>query len=64
MPRWTIADFAALQIRAVTVPIYPTNTPEQAAYILQNADVKVVLWVSRHNLMLHSANLNNAQSCV
>ncbi len=42
MPRWTIADFAALQIRAVTVPIYPTNTPEQAAYILQNADVKVV----------------------
>lgn len=42
MPRWTIADFAALQIRAVPVPIYPTNTPEQAAYILQNADVKVV----------------------
>ncbi|EEW07231.1 AMP-dependent synthetase/ligase [Vibrio mimicus] len=42
MPRWTIADFAALQIRAVTVPIYPTNTPEQAAYILQNADAKVV----------------------
>jgi len=42
MPRWTIADFAALQIRAVTVPIYPTNTPDQAAYILQNADVKIV----------------------
>ena len=26
MPQWTIADFAALQVRAVTVPIYPTNT--------------------------------------
>ncbi|MCG6214698.1 long-chain fatty acid--CoA ligase [Vibrio furnissii] len=42
MPQWTIADFAALQIRAVTVPIYPTNTAEQAAYILQDADVKVL----------------------
>ncbi len=27
MPKWTIADLAALQIRAVTVPLYPTNTP-------------------------------------
>ncbi len=42
MPRWTIADFAALQIRAITVPIYPTNTADQAAYIVQNADVKVL----------------------
>lgn len=42
MPRWTIADFASLQLRAVTVPIYATNTPAQAAYILDNADVKVL----------------------
>ncbi len=42
MPRWTIADFASLQVRAVTVPIYSTNTPAQAAYILDNADVKVL----------------------
>ncbi|WP_413285776.1 AMP-dependent synthetase/ligase [Vibrio sp. MA40-2] len=42
MPRWSIADIAALQIRAITVPIYPTNTVEQSAYILQNADVKVL----------------------
>ncbi|EGA71892.1 long-chain acyl-CoA synthetase [Vibrio sinaloensis DSM 21326] len=42
MPQWTVADFAALQLRAVTVPIYPTNTPAQSAYILQNADVKVL----------------------
>ncbi|EKO3675462.1 long-chain fatty acid--CoA ligase [Vibrio metschnikovii] len=42
MPRWTIADFAALQARLVTVPIYPTNTPEQCAYILHNADAKVL----------------------
>ncbi|WP_282176944.1 AMP-dependent synthetase/ligase [Vibrio nereis] len=42
MPQWTVADFAALQLRAVTVPIYPTNTAAQSAYILQNADVKVL----------------------
>jgi len=42
MPRWTIADFATLQLRGVTVPIYPTSTPAQAAYILNNADVKVL----------------------
>ncbi len=42
MPRWSIADFAAMQVRAITVPIYPTNTADQSAYILQNADVKVL----------------------
>ena len=41
-PRWTIADFAALQVRAVSVPIYPTNTLEQAAYIVRDAQVKVL----------------------
>ncbi|MCG9680041.1 long-chain fatty acid--CoA ligase [Vibrio sp. Isolate24] len=42
MPQWTIADIAALQARAVTVPIYPTNTAAQSSYILQNADVRIL----------------------
>lgn len=42
MPEWTIADIATLQLRGVTVPIYPTNTAAQAAYIIDNADVKVL----------------------
>ncbi|MGF1771941.1 long-chain fatty acid--CoA ligase [Vibrio wakamikoensis] len=42
MPKWTIADLAALQVRAVTVPIYPTNTPAQTSYIVQNADVRIL----------------------
>ncbi len=42
MPRWTIADFAALYSRCVTVPIYPTSTPQQAAYIINNADVRIL----------------------
>ncbi|UJF19139.1 long-chain fatty acid--CoA ligase [Vibrio sp. SS-MA-C1-2] len=42
MPQWTIADFAALQVRGVTVPIYPTNTTDQAAFIINNADAKIL----------------------
>ncbi|MDN3608206.1 AMP-dependent synthetase/ligase [Vibrio ostreicida] len=42
MPQWTIADFAALQVRAVTVPIYPSNTAAQSEYILKNADVRIL----------------------
>jgi long-chain acyl-CoA synthetase len=42
IPQWSIADIGALQVRAVTVPIYPTNTPKQASYILQDADAKIL----------------------
>ena len=42
MPRWTIADIAALQIRAITVPIYATNTAQQAEFILNHADVRIL----------------------
>ena len=43
MPEWTIADLAILFSRAVTVPIYPTSTPKQAAYILRDANVRILL---------------------
>lgn len=42
MARWTITDFASMQIRAVPVPIYPTNTPTQAAYIVNDADIRIL----------------------
>jgi long-chain acyl-CoA synthetase len=42
MPRWTVTDFAALYNRCVTVPIYPTNTAQQAAYVLNDADVRIL----------------------
>lgn len=42
MPEWTIADYAAMQIRAVAVPIYSTNTAKQAAYIINNADIRIL----------------------
>ncbi len=43
MPEWTIADLATLLCRAVTVPVYPTSTPGQVAYILRDAQVRILL---------------------
>lgn len=42
MPQWTIADIAILQIRAIPVPIYATNSCEQATYVVNHAEIKVL----------------------
>lgn len=39
-PEWLIADFAALQIGVVDVPLYPTISPSEYEYILNDAEVK------------------------
>lgn len=41
-PEWAIADFAILSIKAVSVPIYATNTAKQAEYIAGDADLKII----------------------
>lgn len=56
MPRWTICDIATLQIRAVTVPIYATNTAKQAEYIINDADVKI-LFVGDQEQLDHSLEI-------
>jgi long-chain acyl-CoA synthetase len=42
-PRWLIADFATLSLGAVTVPIYPTLTSKQIAYILEDSDAEALI---------------------
>ncbi|HPF07809.1 MAG TPA: long-chain fatty acid--CoA ligase [Spirochaetota bacterium] len=39
---WTIADLGILGIKAVNVPIYPTNSKEEAKYIIDEAGIKVI----------------------
>ncbi|WP_370459717.1 long-chain fatty acid--CoA ligase [Aquitalea sp. LB_tupeE] len=40
-PEWVIVDFALQQIGAISVPLYPTCTLEDARYILEHAAVKL-----------------------
>jgi long-chain acyl-CoA synthetase len=40
---WAVADFAALAIGAVDVPLYPTLTPEQIGYMLRDCGAKVLV---------------------
>ena len=39
---WVIADMGILCLGAVTVPVYPTNTPEQIAYMLNHSGARMV----------------------
>ncbi|MBW8362263.1 MAG: long-chain fatty acid--CoA ligase [Kaistella sp.] len=40
---WITFDLAVLSIGAITVPVYSTNNQEQAAYILEDSESKIVL---------------------
>jgi long-chain acyl-CoA synthetase len=44
---WAIADLGIQAARAVTVPIYATNTPEQIEYVLNHAEAKIVFVSNR-----------------
>ncbi|QGH60593.1 AMP-dependent synthetase/ligase [Serratia proteamaculans] len=37
---WSLADLAVLRLRGVSVPLYATNTPAQAAFIINDADIR------------------------
>lgn len=41
-PEWNFVDFALQQIGAVSVPMYPTITSEDYAYIFNHAEVKMI----------------------
>ena len=49
-PEWTIADFAALALGAVTVPIYSTQTPDQTSFILNDSGARVIAVSTKNQL--------------
>ncbi|AFU70538.1 long-chain acyl-CoA synthetase [Psychroflexus torquis ATCC 700755] len=42
MPEWITADIAIMSIRAVTVPIYATNSKKEVEYIVNDAEINLV----------------------
>ena len=42
MPEWTQADLGILAARGVSVPLYPTSTPAQARFIVQDAGLRIL----------------------
>ena len=46
-PEWAIADYACLTLRAADVPIYPTLTAKQIAYILRDSGATAVFVSSK-----------------
>jgi long-chain acyl-CoA synthetase len=47
---WVVADFACLMLGAVVVPIYPTLTAEQTAYILRDSGARAIFVSSETQL--------------
>jgi long-chain acyl-CoA synthetase len=42
-PEWAFADLAILSLGAATVPIYPTSSLKECRYVLEHAEVSLVL---------------------
>jgi long-chain acyl-CoA synthetase len=40
--QWVVCDLAISAARAITVPIYGSNTPDEVRYVLQNSEAKVL----------------------
>jgi long-chain acyl-CoA synthetase len=49
-PHWPTVDFATLGLGAVLVPVYPTLTSDQAAYVINDCGAKIVFVESRERL--------------
>jgi long-chain acyl-CoA synthetase len=59
-PEWHIADMAILSVGAVTVPVYPTSSSSQVAYVLHDSGAKVCFVESAEQLakvLLHLEDL-------
>ncbi|HEY5664481.1 MAG TPA: long-chain fatty acid--CoA ligase [Ilumatobacter sp.] len=49
-PEWHVADLATLSIGAVTVPVYPTSSASQVAYVLRDSGARLCFVESAEQL--------------
>jgi long-chain acyl-CoA synthetase len=62
MPEWTISDLGIMSLNAVSVPIYATNTSEQAKYIIHEAEVRF-LFVGEEEQYLKALEVYAQDNC-
>jgi long-chain acyl-CoA synthetase len=43
MPEWIISDISIMGVRAVTIPIYATNSKKETEYLVNDAEIPVLL---------------------
>ncbi|PSR22210.1 MAG: long-chain fatty acid--CoA ligase [Sulfobacillus acidophilus] len=59
-PDWVLADYAILCADGVTVPIYPSSTPDQVRHICEDAEVR---WAIVENSIM-AAKLPDFSHCI
>lgn len=66
-PQWHIADLAILSVGAVTVPVYPTSSSPQVAYVLADSGARVCFVDGPEQLakvLLHRAEIPSLERIV
>jgi long-chain acyl-CoA synthetase len=63
-PEWLVVDFAILSCGAVTVPIYPTLSTEQVAFILRDSEARLVVVSTADQLHKVAAALAGGPSAI
>ena len=66
-PHWAATDFAVLGLGAILVPIYPTLTPDQAAYIANDCGARIVIAETQKHLdgfLAHAGELPQVEKFV
>lgn len=58
---WSVSDFAIFGIKAITVPIYQNNTPEDVEYILNNSEARILICESRGPLKIFESVKNKCR---
>ena len=61
-PKWHFVDFACLQNRLCSVPIYPTTTEEHLEHIINDSQLKILFVESEEQLNKANSVKNNCPS--
>ena len=64
-PEWVIFDVAAMAVGAMPAGIYPTNTPEECAYVINHSEAPVALVQNLEQLWTRSwSSVSSCRLCV